>query len=70
MKILERAERYRERDDRVQIVAKKSDVPQQSSIGHTTLTNGYVGYILPLLVELQYIHVVPLDREPDASAAK
>lgn len=61
--ILARAERYRERDDRVQIVEKKADVPQKSNIGITTLTNCYVGFILPLLVELQYIHVVPFDSD-------
>jgi hypothetical protein len=62
--ILARAKRYRDRDDRVRIVEKKSDVPQKSSIGYTTLTNCYIGFVLPL----QYIHVEPFaERAPATS---
>jgi len=51
---LARAKRYAERDDRVRIV----DVDQRITRGPThdyTLTNAYVGFLLPLMVELQHL---------------
>ena len=65
--ILARAEQYRAHDDRVTIIPKKADVPQKSKIGVTTLTNCYIGFVLPLIVELQYIHVVPHESNVPAS---
>ncbi|MFL6239814.1 MAG: VOC family protein [Actinomycetes bacterium] len=57
---LARARKYQERDDRVVVIDKKSE-PQRSTIGKVTLTNCYIGYLLPLLVELQHIDVQPFD---------
>ena len=52
--ILGRAKAYRERDDRVRII----DVDERITHGPThdfTLTNAYIGFLLPLMVELQHI---------------
>jgi hypothetical protein len=57
---LARARAYRQRDDRVIVIDKKSE-PQTSTIGRVTLTNCYIGYLLPLLVELQHVDVTPFD---------
>jgi hypothetical protein len=46
--ILERAEKFRERDPRVEIVEKKVD-----DFGVLKLHSFYVGYLLPMLVEVQ-----------------
>jgi hypothetical protein len=46
---LERAERYRDKDDRVYIIDKQ--VEEHPGI---TLTSFYVGYLLPLMVEVQH----------------
>jgi hypothetical protein len=52
--IVDRAAHYRERDDRVQII----DVHSRTTRGaehEYTLTSAYIGFLLPLLVELQHI---------------
>jgi hypothetical protein len=52
--ILGRAKAYGERDDRVRII----DVDERITHGPThdfTLTNAYIGFLLPLMVELQHI---------------
>ncbi len=49
--ILERAKAYKEKDDRVDIVDKTSD-----SYGPVTITSFYVGYLLPMMVEVQHFH--------------
>ena len=46
---LARAKRYRERDDRVQVIDKQ--VEHHPGI---SLTNCYVGFLLPLMVEVQH----------------
>ena len=46
---LERAKRYKEKDDRVEIIDKK--VEEHPGLN---LTNCYVGYLLPLMVEVQH----------------
>jgi catechol 2,3-dioxygenase-like lactoylglutathione lyase family enzyme len=54
MEILERAKAYQRRDDRVRII----DVDTMTTHGPTddyTLTNAYVGFVLPLMIELQHI---------------
>jgi hypothetical protein len=56
--IMDRARAYQQRDDRVVIIDKKAE-PQQSSIGNVTLTNAYVGYLLPMMVEIQHVDVQP-----------
>jgi hypothetical protein len=52
--IVARARRYQARDDRVQLI----DVHARTTHGPThdyTLTSAYVGFVLPLMVELQHI---------------
>jgi hypothetical protein len=52
--IVARARRYQEGDDRVQLI----DVHARTTHGPThdyTLTSAYVGFVLPLMVELQHI---------------
>ncbi len=52
--IVHRAEARRAQDDRVRII----DVDARTTHGPThdfTLTNAYIGFILPLMVELQHI---------------
>jgi hypothetical protein len=45
----ERAQRYRDKDDRVDIIDK--EIHEYTGI---TLTSFYVGYLLPLMVEVQH----------------
>lgn len=52
--IVRRAEARRDRDDRVRII----DIATRTTPGPThdfTLTSAYIGFVLPLMVELQYI---------------
>ena len=52
--IVARARRYQARDDRVQLI----DVHARTTHGPThdyTLTSAYIGFVLPLMVELQHI---------------
>ena len=52
--ILERAKDYRRRDDRVTII----DLDEMITHGPTadyTLTNAYIGFLIPLMIELQHI---------------
>jgi hypothetical protein len=52
--IVERAKTYRERDDRVELI----DVHARTTPGPThdyTLTSAYVGFLLPLMVEIQHL---------------
>jgi hypothetical protein len=52
--IVHRAEARRARDDRVRII----DIASRTTPGPThdyTLTSAYIGFVLPLMVELQYI---------------
>jgi hypothetical protein len=56
--ILDRAKRYADKDDRVHII----DVHQRAPQGGYKLTNAYIGYLLPLMVELQYLETV--ERSP------
>jgi hypothetical protein len=46
---LERAKRYQEKDPRVDVIDKQVDVHPG-----ITLTNCYVGFLLPLMVEVQH----------------
>jgi hypothetical protein len=53
-RIVAKAERYRDRDERVRIV----DVHARTThgpAGDYTLTSAYIGFVLPLMVELQHI---------------
>jgi hypothetical protein len=57
--IVAKAKAYKERDDRVQIIDINTRAPQSPESKYT-LTNAYIGYLLPLMVELQ--HVEPVDQ--------
>ncbi len=47
--VLAQAKAYRERDDRVDVIDKKTD-----DHGALAITSIYVGYLLPMMVEIQY----------------
>ncbi len=56
--ILERAKAYQKRDKRVTII----DLDEMVTHGPTsdyTLTNAYIGFLIPLMIELQHITVRP-----------
>ena len=56
--ILDRAKAYREKDDRVTII----DLDEMVTHGPTSdykLTNAYIGFLIPLMIELQHITVRP-----------
>jgi hypothetical protein len=58
--IVERAQRFRERDDRVRIIERSSRTTQGPTADYT-LTNAYIGYVLPLMIELQHLDRVERD---------
>ena len=54
--IVAKAKAWQAKDDRVQIIdvkARESEGPQ----GHYVLTSAYIGYLLPMMVELQHLAV-------------
>ena len=54
--IVAKAKAWQEKDDRVEIIdvkAREAEGPR----GHYVLTSAYVGYLLPMMVELQHLHV-------------
>ncbi len=54
--IVGKAKAWQEKDDRVQIIdihARSSEGPR----GQYTLTSAYIGFLLPMMVELQHLHV-------------
>jgi hypothetical protein len=54
--IVAKAKTWQAKDDRVQIIdvkARSSEGPR----GHYVLTSAYVGFRLPMMVELQHLHV-------------
>jgi hypothetical protein len=56
--ILDRAKEYGRKDDRVTII----DLDEMVTHGATsdyTLTNAYIGFLIPLMIELQHITVRP-----------
>jgi hypothetical protein len=58
--ILDRAKAYREKDERVTII----DLDEMVTHGSTsdfTLTNAYIGFLIPLMIELQHI----AERSPE-----
>lgn len=60
--MLGRAKTYKEKDDRVRIIEKKverhtADKEARSDLAEATgadLVNCYIGYLLPMMVEIQY----------------
>jgi hypothetical protein len=58
--LLDRAKAYRDKDERVTII----DLDEMVTHGPRsdfTLTNAYIGFLLPLMIELQYIEERPSD---------
>ena len=56
--IVAKAKGWQAKDDRVKIIdvdARESEGPR----GHYVLTNAYVGYLLPMMVELQHLALGP-----------
>jgi hypothetical protein len=54
--LVAKAKAWQEKDDRVSIIdikARASEGPR----GHYVLTSAYVGFLLPMMVELQHLHV-------------
>ena len=54
--IVAKAKAWQEKNDQVEIIdvkARESEGPR----GHYVLTSAYVGYLLPMMVELQHLHV-------------
>ena len=54
--IVAKAKAWQEKDDRVTIIdtkARESEGPR----GHYVLTSAYIGYLLPMMVELQHLAV-------------
>jgi hypothetical protein len=56
--ILDRAKAYQRKDDRVDIIDIGTMVTHHSSGDHT-LTNAYIGFLIPLMIELQHIERQP-----------
>ncbi len=56
--ILARANARAERDPRVTVIGKQTE-PQASRYGTIMLTNCYVGFLLPLMIEVQYLEGGP-----------
>ncbi len=56
--ILARAKAYKERDDRVEIIDKKVD-----DHGMLAITSCYIGYLLPMMVELQWWDMKELGKQ-------
>jgi hypothetical protein len=52
--IVDRAKAYKDRDDRVTIVDLDEMVTHGTS-SDLTLTNAYIGFLIPLMIELQHI---------------
>jgi hypothetical protein len=52
--ILERATAYAAHDDRVRVIGRHARTTHGPSAAYT-LTSGYVGFVLPLMVEVQHL---------------
>ncbi len=52
--IVDRAKRYQKKDDRVTIIDLDEMVTHGTNADYT-LTNAYVGFVIPLMIELQHI---------------
>jgi hypothetical protein len=52
--ILNRARAYKERDDRV-IIIDLDEMVTHGTSSNFTLTNAYIGFLIPLMIELQHI---------------
>jgi hypothetical protein len=54
--IVAKAKAWQEKDPRVQIIDTKAR-SDQGPRGEYTLTSAYIGFLLPMMVELQHLHV-------------
>ena len=52
--VLERARAYQDKDDRVTII-DVDEMVTHGSASDFTLTNAYIGFLIPLMIELQHI---------------
>ena len=52
--IVDRARAYQQKDDRVTII-DRSEMVTHGTTSDFTLTNAYVGFLIPLVIELQHI---------------
>jgi hypothetical protein len=52
--IVDRARTYQQKDDRVTII-DRSEMVTHGTMSDFTLTNAYVGFLIPLIIELQHI---------------
>jgi hypothetical protein len=63
--VLEKARRFQDKDDRVDIIDKKvtrygvNEEAKAAGVAGIDLVNIYIGYRLPLMVEVQHFKVVP-----------
>jgi hypothetical protein len=56
--IVARAARYQERDDRVRIIERSARTTRGATDDYI-LTSAYIGFLLPLMIELQHLERVP-----------
>jgi hypothetical protein len=56
--IVAAARRFQERDDRVRIIERESRTTHGTNDDYI-LTSAYIGYVLPLMIELQHLARVP-----------
>jgi hypothetical protein len=56
--IVDRARAYQKKDDRVTII-ERSEMVTHGTTSDFTLTNAYVGFLIPLVIELQHIAEQP-----------
>jgi hypothetical protein len=61
--IVANAHRFRERDDRVRVIERETRTTHGPTADYT-LTNAYVGYVLPLMIELQHLERVERAANP------
>jgi hypothetical protein len=61
--ILDRAKSYQQTDPRVNIIDIDERVTHGTSSDYT-LTNAYIGFLIPLMIELQHITVRPKHLSP------
>jgi catechol 2,3-dioxygenase-like lactoylglutathione lyase family enzyme len=56
--IVARARRFEEHDDRVRIIERSARTTRGATDDYT-LTSAYIGFVLPLMIELQHLERVP-----------
>src|SRR5438105_15161307 len=61
--ILARAEKWKERDDRVEIIDKKTD-----DHGMLAITSIYIRYLLPMMIEIQWWDFKGMPRADEVAA--